>query len=587
MPRDIGTGIYYYPSGTQGNSGQTIFSARYNTFINDLTNTLNQPLPSNMGGTGADNPSTARTNLKAEAAGQQVTNYDAHVFEAGSFWSAIGATSAPNGTNRFVGTCIIITDATNDIFIQVTTPGTPNPVYTRRKNGGVWGAWVQQAGSAAELDAAYVNLTGDTMTGGLTVPTINLNATNLFISDGTNNIIRSNGQVYVQTMAGTLNTLNIGNLTASGSITTTGSITCNGNIATNAISCSTLTTNSNTITCGNLNSSGTLTAPAITATSNDSLRATVPAGNNARLRTTVSGVREWSTGTLSDGRYAIADESAGAVRLLINTAGAADFQSNAVYAGSFNGPLNGSCTGSSSSCTGNAATASSAGSAGGLYGNPNISVQWIEGPEAIDFKTTGSPSDYDCRFYLQWPNLNINGAPGFDSLVINTRFYVGNGNVVNCPGGIKTHGGFNSGVYAYNINWGEGDGNGAMYIGDVGVGNVLLSDYRIKKDMTPLQSTWEKIKQLNPISYKQKEHTPKSMKEAAKKEGKPLIAEDNTERWGFAAHELQETLCKGAATGRKDADNVLQAPDPMAVIAALTKALQEAMARIEALEAAA
>jgi hypothetical protein len=565
MPRDIGTGIYYYPSGTQGNSGQTIFSARYNTFINDLTNTLNQPLPSNMGGTGADNPTTARTNLKAEAAGQQVTNYDAHAFEAGSFWSAIGATSAPNGTNRFVGTCIIITDATNDIFIQVTTPGTPNPVYTRRKNGGVWGAWVQQAGSAAELDAAYVNLTGDTMTGALTVPTIYLNATNLLVTDGTNNIIRSNGQVYVQNMAGTLNTLNIGNLTASGSITTGGSLTCNGNIATNAISCSTLTTNGYTLTtniinCGNVNSSGNITSAGDLKASNGVLR----------------------LNAVGD-RYLYWDGS----NYSLPGGGVFASSFNGTLNGTVNGNVNGSCTGSSSSCTGNAATASSAGSAGGLYGNPGIAVSWIEGPEAIDFKTTGSPSDFDCRFYLQWPNLNINGAPGFDSLVINTRFYVGNGNVVNCPGGIKTHGGFNSGVYAYNINWGEGDGNGAMYIGDVGVGNVLLSDYRIKKDMTPLQSTWEKIKQLNPISYKQKEHTPKSMKEAAKKEGKPLIAEDNTERWGFAAHELQETLCKGAATGRKDADNVLQAPDPMAVIAALTKALQEAMARIEALEAAA
>jgi hypothetical protein len=39
------------------------------------------------------------------------------------------------------------------------------------------------------------------------------------------------------------------------------------------------------------------------------------------------------------------------------------------------------------------------------------------------------------------------------------------------------------------------------------------------------------------------------------------------------------------ATGYKDAPDVVQSPNPWTVIAALTKGLQEAMARIEALEA--
>ena len=48
---------------------------------------------------------------------------------------------------------------------------------------------------------------------------------------------------------------------------------------------------------------------------------------------------------------------------------------------------------------------------------------------------------------------------------------------------------------------------------------------------------------------------------------------------------IKETLVKSAATGVKDQADCIQSPNPMTIIAALTKALQEAMARIEALEA--
>ena len=50
------------------------------------------------------------------------------------------------------------------------------------------------------------------------------------------------------------------------------------------------------------------------------------------------------------------------------------------------------------------------------------------------------------------------------------------------------------------------------------------------------------------------------------------------------AHELQEKLFKGAASGEKDGPDI-QSPNLLAIIAGLTKALQEAMLRIEALEA--
>src|SRR6185369_4882915 len=136
MPRDIGTGLYHYPDGTPGNPGQTIFSTRYNTFINDLTNTLNQPLPINMGGTGAASAATARTNIKAEVSGALVTNYDTQVWENGSFYSDAGATGAPVSDKPFWGLAYGI-DA-NNIFLEARNGAT---VYTRAKVGRVWTNW--------------------------------------------------------------------------------------------------------------------------------------------------------------------------------------------------------------------------------------------------------------------------------------------------------------------------------------------------------------------------------------------------------------------------------------------------------------
>jgi hypothetical protein len=64
-----------------------------------------------------------------------------------------------------------------------------------------------------------------------------------------------------------------------------------------------------------------------------------------------------------------------------------------------------------------------------------------------------------------------------------------------------------------------------------------------------------------------------------------MFVDDANERWGFLAHELQETTIATAATGVKDSPDTIQSPNPFTLIAALTKALQEAMTRIEQLEA--
>lgn len=120
--------------------------------------------------------------------------------------------------------------------------------------------------------------------------------------------------------------------------------------------------------------------------------------------------------------------------------------------------------------------------------------------------------------------------------------------------------------------WFQASGDTRVYADGTNVGQVPPPcDYRIKQDIEDLGSTWDKVRKLRPVAYR-------------------YIADyggakhDPRERWGFIAHELQGALLETAATGKKDMEGGFQSPDPWALIAALTSALQEAMTRIERLE---
>jgi Chaperone of endosialidase len=115
-------------------------------------------------------------------------------------------------------------------------------------------------------------------------------------------------------------------------------------------------------------------------------------------------------------------------------------------------------------------------------------------------------------------------------------------------------------------------------------GFMFTSDYRIKTDVADLPSMWERAKALRPVSYKHKNFNPEWHTRGRTPMPPPLVVGDEVERWGFVAHELQETLIQDAASGVKDQQNLLQSPNPWTVLATLTRALQEAMTRIETLE---
>jgi len=163
MPRD-GAGDFtkLYPDVV---TGTTISSSVHNGTINDFVTDANTVRPIKYGGTGANNATVARTNLKAEASSIQVSNYDMHVFESGSFWSAPGATAAPNGTDYFFGVAVIGTDSAVAVSLQARSM-TDGKLYSRRKWASTWqdsGVW------KVEGEGDYVNVTGDTMTGNLTI----------------------------------------------------------------------------------------------------------------------------------------------------------------------------------------------------------------------------------------------------------------------------------------------------------------------------------------------------------------------------------------------------------------------------------
>jgi hypothetical protein len=159
------------------------------------------------------------------------------------------------------------------------------------------------------------------------------------------------------------------------------------------------------------------------------------------------------------------------------------------------------------------------------------------------------------------------------------------GNVQLCNGAVSATGGLyagaglrakqGSGSGAYATNWFNFHWDGSNIIGYINTTARTITsvacDYRIKKDIQPLGSVWDKVKALNPISYSQQAYD--------------IFVNDDRPRLGFMAHELQETFGELAATGKKDGEQI-QEPNLLGIVAALTRALQEAMARIETLEAA-
>jgi hypothetical protein len=143
-------------------------------------------------------------------------------------------------------------------------------------------------------------------------------------------------------------------------------------------------------------------------------------------------------------------------------------------------------------------------------------------------------------------------------------------------GGVKSKGKADGSIYTFDsdqIDYGTGaighivfrNGNGIVgQIQTNGTATSYLtsSDYRLKENIQPLENGVDKLKALNPVSFDWKS--------------------DGVRVDGFIAHEAQAVIPE-AVSGQKD-DSEYQGLDQSKIVPVLTKALQEALYKIEALE---
>ena len=163
------------------------------------------------------------------------------------------------------------------------------------------------------------------------------------------------------------------------------------------------------------------------------------------------------------------------------------------------------------------------------------------------------------------------GSPVYNTLEIGT--FQGRG--FGCRTGLSIDTGNNdqaseNQTHLFNFMW---DGSDAyFYIDNTRLGHIdssTTSDYRIKRDVANLAVDGiERIKKLRPVTFKYKDYDIYKQSEAIHE--------------GFIAHEVGEVI-PDACKGKKDEGLQLIGIAP--IVATLTKALQEAVAKIEVLEA--
>jgi len=134
--------------------------------------------------------------------------------------------------------------------------------------------------------------------------------------------------------------------------------------------------------------------------------------------------------------------------------------------------------------------------------------------------------------------------------------------------------------HQFNI---DNDNSGKrLWIDASNMGSISLSsDYRIKKNVVSITNPCiSRIKLLRPVEYELKTYTNPNDELMVG----PLFAEDGVVREGFIAHEVQDVIPSGAE-GEKDEENRIQNLRVDSILAVTVKALQEAVAKIETLEA--
>lgn len=601
MPRD-GSNVYHRPPGIDAVTNTTISSTAYNLNVQDVETDLNTPRPIVAGGTGATTAAGAINALGGELAKQIVTNFDAMTWQAGSFYAASTASGAPVINHAFAGIAyyanatdfvVEATDLTDSLHLQ----------YKRVQSAGVWGSWaLDQAGQ-------YVKLAGDTMTG-----TLNINHPTS-ISTLALSPVNASAQIVLNKKASTQQNLIFGQTNAlmrwlivlgnasaeSGSNAGSDFAIYRANDAGTAIDAPLTINRADGSAVFNDNLS---VKPAAITSGVGGTTGTYYFGNTGTKYLTYDGTSySLNGGNLNAGSNinaagnlttssAVVVGNGNSTAIIYFTAVA---NNKYLYFDGANFSLSGGLT-----STGNINGQAISSSNGQVISNPP------SGNPAFYWQVNGTNRAYgaynDTNKTLQFTNFA--GGDGYSlGLLQNNVVLLGHGfsGIQGTTG--ATYGSTHNFYYTGGVIQAWVD---ASYLGNIS----LTSDYRTKKDVVDLPDMWSTVKALRPIKYTQAQFTPPAQiaanaealrvsdeaKARARTEGTeepvdpiippmPMFEADEIERWGFIAHELQATLVESAATGVKDSHDTVQSPNPWTVIAALTKALQEAMARIEALEA--
>jgi len=550
MPRD-GSGIYTKPF-PDVIEGTTIESAVHNGTVADVETDLNAPRPIIAGGTGATSAAGARSNLGAERAMAQVTNYDSHVFENGSFWSAPGATGAPNGSNSFAGIAYIYGGDGTWMAIEARDLTDPAGIkYVRERDAGVWGAWRRDGLSTIAGAEGIASVTGDMWYG----------------VRGT-----APGSLFVINSKSDLTGVDLFNVEKGGAVTIQREVSAS-------------------LTLRDTGAGGT---PSVTGSADGNIKWSLSFGTTP--------ARDFTLGRHNDAGAQIDQpiyvvRSTGDVKLLGNLTVGSGGSSGVAYLGNtgthsvnydgtqYNMPAANLSVGGAviTSAGGGILQFGGAATSGVFNDSADVAVRPVTVAGKVYFQQPGGAATYgsigstglQVTSHVESTAGSLKGA---GHTFGGTGYYIRAG--ISAPG---------FGANVFNINW---TGSPQLWMDASNMGTfAFTSDYRVKKDVVDLPRAWDQVKALRPVKYTQAQYTPqieveRRLQEAAGKpaEMTPMFAADDTERWGFIAHELQDTLIESAATGYKDAPDTVQSPNPWTLIAALTSALQEAMERIEVLE---
>ena len=157
---------------------------------------------------------------------------------------------------------------------------------------------------------------------------------------------------------------------------------------------------------------------------------------------------------------------------------------------------------------------------GDIFNNNNSTIEFVNGPNSTTYASTGNITYYgNTNLTLCYGGGNVligtlnnygakvhashasSGYPVFSAIntsVANSRCYYGQK--------------YNSSTDDYYMIFDNAVANKFLFYGNGGLGNVQanninLSDERVKKDITPLESYWDKFKKIEIVKFKYKDQT--------------------------------------------------------------------------------